>query len=1271
MKNLSKVPALAIAAALLSGASWADIDISSTIQLGAAPDGVSNAYDQSAVVNFNVPLEDVGKYVDIHIGSSSPLQLNLIQGNRNGDKGPWWSSPADWSGNVAGTNIPKANNRIEFHVEKAGSYTLILTALNDSPDREVWKSTWLAPRDITVPYTIKSSVSSPARLEGAMSEIDASTFDDTFVLGAASANNKGYITAETHQKSTFNWQAYSEEHSKAFNEFFKLTDINETTWGSRVGGQKPHDPYYKNGGDASGPINIAHFNFNPGDRVLDASAWTHEVGHIFTLAYGMTYAHTYYLNEKNERVARYNNVEPAANYFREWIADPEGAGGMEKNEYLALAKAMLIRGRYLKFGNDPDIDMYAVMNSDAFMLMLKNFMGSWDFLINTIQWYQAQNPKVSFKEKEAEEFFHLQLINQIAAIDPAKADIWKAQLVYWGLNYTYLSGITPVDADGDGFVAGMDTDDSDPTISPLRDEYLYTNVDTDLSGFENDGVLVPAANTGENFWMGTDYMDAKVDNKTLVGSHYIQSAATGYCAYAFGGSNAHITTWDCFNSPNMAWTLQPQGSGFLIKHFDKDLCMSASNNTSDLRVRVQTCSATDNKQIWVQNFQANGGFEYQNLSSGKCLAIPGPSYTKGLDLVEETCSGSEFQQWDNANHDVIVTRRRTYLHAGENLQLNVNSNGKQMRVDIYPGNLPYVDTDNSLMDLGSQNIAHAHENISSLVYDAWDENLIYNTGDMVSHQGHDFRAKWYADKYSPPVIGAQYGAWEDLGASQNTTAERHKRFPIAYQTNFVVDPAVNFTAPIAGIYTVEFVGLSNQIDYAHPVSYVRGSSVGNYTVAISTNGVQVPDAGQTYPNASAVVPANLPFTITARSKMGYALAHFLVDGQVVQPDNADQIGPKTLTLPSVTANTSIQAVFKPEVRLTTSANIVAANKVVQDSRWDGEGETFVLSAPAQVDGRNFQGWSMDASAPATITASYLPNTTVVVNGDVNIEAVYDTYQHLQSLNTLQCLANNGGDITTADCSNTGTLVRWEQLDSLAAPGYVQIQQFNAYGMGGCLRTINNLAGSAVEEAACNDVSDQQWEKIVLADGKIRLQNNASNLCLSVSDTGDIVQASCADNSANSHWRFTSRPADAIAVASMKIKNTATGRCIDSELAGTEIGRKTIEYFCSTNDSFLWSQIPSSTQAGLWMLKQDKSQNCLSVSDQTAGSYVVLNNCDDTDAVLWTREVQADGSIKYQNAYSNLCLNSRNTPEGPYNFHFLTQESCSSTNQMNWLPTLNP
>lgn len=190
------------------------------------------------------------------------------------------------------------------------------------------------------------------------------------------------------------------------------------------------------------------------------------------------------------------------------------------------------------------------------------------------------------------------------------------------------------------------------------------------------------------------------------------------------------------------------------------------------------------------------------------------------------------------------------------------------------------------------------------------------------------------------------------------------------------------------------------------------------------------------------------------------------------------------------------------------------------------------------------------------------------------------------------------------------------------------------------------------------------------DGKIRLQNNASGLCLSVSNTGDIIQAGCADFSANSDWRFTTRPDSGIEMSFTVIKNTATGRCVDSEMAGTNIGSKTIEYTCSTNDNFLWSLVQSKTQSGSWMLKQYKSKNCLSVSDQTAGSDIVLNKCDDSDAVLWTKEIQADGSVKFQNAHSNLCLNSSSVPEGPNSFYYLTQESCSSTNQMNWLPTLN-
>ncbi|GAP63111.1 chitinase [Ardenticatena maritima] len=45
---------------------------------------------------------------------------------------------------------------------------------------------------------------------------------------------------------------------------------------------------------------------------------------------------------------------------------------------------------------------------------------------------------------------------------------------------------------------------------------------------------------------------------------------------------------------------------------------------------------------------------------------------------------------------------------------------------------------------------------------AWDANAVYTSGDVVSHNGHEWRAKWWTQGEEPGTTG-QWGVWEDLG----------------------------------------------------------------------------------------------------------------------------------------------------------------------------------------------------------------------------------------------------------------------------------------------------------------------------------------------------------------------------------------------------------------------------------------------------------------------------------------------------------------------------
>nr|WP_290665393.1 glycosyl hydrolase family 18 protein [Ardenticatena sp.] len=74
---------------------------------------------------------------------------------------------------------------------------------------------------------------------------------------------------------------------------------------------------------------------------------------------------------------------------------------------------------------------------------------------------------------------------------------------------------------------------------------------------------------------------------------------------------------------------------------------------------------------------------------------------------------------------------------------------------------------------------------------AWDASAVYTGGDVVSHNGHEWRAKWWTRGEEPGTTG-QWGVWEDLGACSGSGTPVPTATPIP--TNTPVPPTAT---PIA------------------------------------------------------------------------------------------------------------------------------------------------------------------------------------------------------------------------------------------------------------------------------------------------------------------------------------------------------------------------------------------------------------------------------------------------------------------------------------------
>jgi hypothetical protein len=148
-----------------------------------------------------------------------------------------------------------------------------------------------------------------------------------------------------------------------------LTGGYYTKYGSSIGAAYPPDPdNYPYCADASNPIRIKCLP-TP-ERALVEGAFAHELGHVFTQGYP-------YVTDQN--------VETGANYLRDWLYDPRGGQGMGVNEYLRHEWQLL--QSLVNLG--PTSTWPEALGNDGLMLVIKNHVGGWSFLADTLGQYAA------------------------------------------------------------------------------------------------------------------------------------------------------------------------------------------------------------------------------------------------------------------------------------------------------------------------------------------------------------------------------------------------------------------------------------------------------------------------------------------------------------------------------------------------------------------------------------------------------------------------------------------------------------------------------------------------------------------------------------------------------------------------------------------------------------------------------------------------------------------------------------------------------------------
>ncbi|WP_028022797.1 glycosyl hydrolase family 18 protein [Enterovibrio calviensis] len=152
-----------------------------------------------------------------------------------------------------------------------------------------------------------------------------------------------------------------------------------------------------------------------------------------------------------------------------------------------------------------------------------------------------------------------------------------------------------------------------------------------------------------------------------------------------------------------------------------------------------------------------GGTEPTNTAP--VAAISAPATAKAGDMVLVDASGSS----DKDNDTLTYTWD---IPAG--VQATVNGSSLSFVADSYTSttNLTFSVTvsDGKLADSASATVAVQKDVTDPVCANAWEEGVVYNSGDVVTQGGKEYSAKWWTTNEVPGTTG-QWGVWKELGAA--------------------------------------------------------------------------------------------------------------------------------------------------------------------------------------------------------------------------------------------------------------------------------------------------------------------------------------------------------------------------------------------------------------------------------------------------------------------------------------------------------------------------
>ncbi len=110
---------------------------------------------------------------------------------------------------------------------------------------------------------------------------------------------------------------------------------------------------------------------------------------------------------------------------------------------------------------------------------------------------------------------------------------------------------------------------------------------------------------------------------------------------------ADIIQYQCWNTDNQRWQLQPSAHGFyqiVALHSGKCLDVRGSNIHNNADIIQYQCGNTTN-QLWRLREGPSGTYVIQAMHSCKCLDVRRSSQENGADIIQYQCGNTTNQRW--------------------------------------------------------------------------------------------------------------------------------------------------------------------------------------------------------------------------------------------------------------------------------------------------------------------------------------------------------------------------------------------------------------------------------------------------------------------------------------------------------------------------------------------------------------------------------------------------------------------------------------------------